>query len=560
MHRDTPWKRESEASRQRASATETRISETAEPPAAKRLAVPTLTVAAHPVLGRVGEVVALSELVSGQTVELSRTRPLFAQPGSAAVRPLDVAYLSRTPLLLVPTADGGITLDRAGSRTPVTVDGEPLGEGRCLGADELSRGVVLELGGRVVLLLDRQPLAHRETPRFGLVGDSYPMACLRREIETVAGSATPVILRGLSGTGKELVARAIHAAGPRGDKPWVAVNMAAIPPTLAAAELFGALKGSFTGADRRKDGYFLAADGGTLFLDEIGDTPQEVQPLLLRALESGEIQPVGGAQSRRVDVRVITATDSDLEARIADGHFRSSLLHRLAGYEIRLPPLAERRSDVGRLLVHFLERELEGTALALTAAAGTDARPWPPASLVARLVRYDWPGNVRQLANVARRLALARRSGSDATLEPTIESLLVGDGGAPATPATISAKAGPGAPAPAQGSPTGRWRPVYRKASEVSEDELVDALRAHRFEVKATADALGVSRAKLYQLIEACPRVRTAADLGREEIAAVLEHAEGDLDAAARVLEVSLQGLKMRLKTLGLPRTEGRHG
>ena len=408
---------------------------------------------------------------------------------------------------------------------------------------------MIELGGRVVLLLHQQPPVTIEVPRFGLVGDSGPMVRLRREIELAASLDAPVLLRGASGTGKELVARALHEASERRGGPWVTVNMAAIPAALAASELFGAMKGAFTGADRRKEGFFLAADGGTLFLDEIADTPPEVQPLLLRALESGEIQPVGSARSRRVDVRVIAATDADLEARIADGRFRAPLLYRLAGYEIRLPSLAERRSDIGRLLVHFLERELEGSNAALSATSDADLRPWPPASLVARLARYHWPGNVRQLANVARRLAMVRRAGSTIALEPFIESLLAGDSDSrPASEAVASAVA----PSPVEASPTGRWRPVYRKASEVSEDQLIRALRAHSFVIKPTAEALGVSRAVLYRLIERCPRVRKAADVGSEEIREALVREGGDLATVARTLEVSLQGLKHRMKTLGL--------
>ena len=526
--------------------TETRFSGSLQEAAAPALEVPALTVLAHPDPRRVGELVTLPELSSGETVDLSRREPLFAAPSSEVVRPLDDAHLSRRPLVLVPDAAGQITLERAGSRTPATADGEPLAERRRFAAGDLARGVVIELGGHVVLLLHLQPPVVREAPRFGLVGESGPMMRLRQEIQLAAGLDAPVLLRGASGTGKELAARAIHRASGRREGPWITVNMAAVPAALAAAELFGARKGAFTGADRRRRGFFLAAEGGTLFLDEIGDTPAEVQPLLLRALESGEIQPVGVAETRRADVRVIAATDADLESRIADGSFRAPLLHRLAGYEIRLPTLAERRSDVGRLLDHFLRRELEESGEDGLSAADAAGRPWPPAALVARLARYDWPGNVRQLANVARRLAIARRAGGAVALGPFIDSLLAGDRDGP--PAPGPATSGPAAPPP----PTGRWRPVYRRAAEVSEDELIEALRAHRFELKPTAEALGVSRSVLYQLIDGCPRVRKAADLSRDEIEQALARAEGDLAAAATALEVSAQGLKLRLKALGL--------
>ncbi len=543
---------ESEGSR--GLSTDTRFSGTvAGRPSAAELEVPALTVLAHPDPGRVGELVTLPELSSGRTVALSRLEPLFGAPGSAEARPLGEPHVSRTPLgLLAGSNPGEIQLERGGSLTPAVLDGEPLIDSWTVAAAELARGVVLELGRYVVLLLHLQPALTPRLPRFGLVGDSAAMIRLRQEIQLTARLDTSVLLRGDSGTGKELVARAIHDAGARRDRPWVAVNMAAIPPALAAAELFGAKKGAYTGADRGKQGFFVAAHGGTLFLDEIGDTPPEVQPLLLRALESGEIQPVGSSETRRVDVRVITATDSDLESAITAGSFRAPLLHRLAGWEIRLPTLAERRSDIGRLLVHFLDLELrelgeEGLLTAGASRPSGEPRPWASASLVARLARYGWPGNVRQLRNVARRLAVASGAESGAALLSSIESLL---SEAPAGDmASRAADLSP--PASAEASPTGRWRPVYRKASEVSEEELITALRGHRWDLKPAAETLGISRSVLYQLIEKSPGVRTAAQLSGDEIEAALAGRDGDVAAAAADLEVSCQGLKLRIKALG---------
>ena len=538
--------------------TETRFSGTvAEGLAAGGIEVRALTVLAHPDPRRVGELVTLPELGSGQAVALSRLEPLFAAPGEGDARPLAEPHLSRKPLRLVPGRPGEVLLARAGSPTPATVDGETLAEDRLLSADDLARGAVLELGRHVVLLLHLQPPLAPRLPRFGLIGDSGAMIRLRQEIQLAAKLDAPVLLRGASGTGKELVARAVHDAGSRRDRPWVTVNMAAIPPALAGAELFGAKRGAFTGADRAKRGFFAAADGGTLFLDEIGDTPPDVQPLLLRALESGEIQPVGGAENARVDVRVIAATDADLDDAVAAGRFRAPLLHRLAGWEIRLPALAERRADVGRLLVHFLDEELRqlGAEGLLDTSRSMD-RPWATASLVARLARYDWPGNVRQLRNVARRMAITSHADPAASLSSAVEPLL-----APASPSSSGVTApadppattpAPSSPDPAGASPTGRWRPVYRKASDVSEDELIAALRAQKWDLKPAAEALGVSRSVLYQLIDKSPRARTAAQLERDEAEAALARHDGDVVATAAELEVSAQGLKLRMKALGL--------
>ncbi len=540
--------------------TETRFSGTvSEGPATSGIEVPALTLLAHPDPRRVGELVTLPELGSGQTVGLSRLEPLFAAPGSGSPRPLAEPHLSRKPLRLTPRQAGEVLIERADSPTPAAIDGEPLAGDRLVTAAELARGAVLDLGRYVVVLLHFQPSLAPPLPRFGLVGDSGAMIRLRQEIQLATKLDVAVLLRGASGTGKELVARAVHDAGSRRGRPWVTVNMAAIPSPLAAAELFGARKGAYTGADRAKRGYFVAADGGTLFLDEIGDTPADVQPLLLRALESGEIQPVGGAETRRVDVRVIAATDADLDDAVAAGRFRAPLLHRLAGWEIRLPTLAERRADVGRLLVHFLDHELRqlgaDNLLEPPPSAPPPSRPWSPASLVARLARYDWPGNVRQLRNVARRIAITSHADPGAPLASAIEPLLTEPSPSTADPAAAPAPASDGpAPveAPPEASPTGRWRPVYRKASEVSEDELIAALRTKKWDLKPAAEALGISRSVLYQLIDKSSRVRTAAQLAGDEIEAAVARVDGDVAAAAGDLEVSAQGLKLRMKALGL--------
>ena len=192
-----------------------------------------------------------------------------------------------------------------------------------------------------------------------MVGESAALRQVRAHVERIADLPVPVLVRGETGTGKELVARAVHLRSPRRDGPFVSVNLGAIPRDLAAAELFGAVRGAYTGAAQDRPGFFRAARGGTLFLDEVGEAPPEVQAMLLRVLESGEMYPVGGQAPVATDVRLIAATDADLEERIRDGRFKAPLLHRLAGYEIRLPPLRERREDIGPLFVHFAREELE---------------------------------------------------------------------------------------------------------------------------------------------------------------------------------------------------------
>ncbi|HKI03582.1 MAG TPA: sigma 54-interacting transcriptional regulator [Thermoanaerobaculia bacterium] len=504
-----------------------------------RLRVPGLVILSHPDPRRVGEEAALTRLVSGQEVGISRLEPSFAAPGEGEFRPLDDPYLSRSRHELIPgPAPGSVILDRAQSSTPVTAGGVEITARRTFAAAEIESGVVLVLGRRIALLLHLIDPMPAPVPGYGLVGESAAMLRLRREIRSAAGLDVPVLLRGETGTGKELVARALHDAGRRRQGPYVAVNMAALPPSLAAAELFGAARGAYTGADRAKTGFFRAAQGGTLFLDEVGDMPSEVQALLLRALESREIQPVGSVETVPVDVRIVAATDAALEAAIAEGRFRAPLLHRLAGFEIRLPALRERRDDIARLFFHFLREEAKGLDLETT------DRPWPPAELVARLVEESWPGNVRQLRNVTRRLLIARRDGlGEKEMGFLVDQLL--EEAAPHPP-------GPPPPSPSQppgeGGMASPAKP-YRRSAEVSEEELLEVLEAHRWQLKPAAAALGVSRGALYRLIESS-KVRKAADLEPPEIESALADCGGDPAAAAARLRVSPQGLKRRMTAL----------
>ncbi|WP_437314144.1 sigma 54-interacting transcriptional regulator [Sorangium sp. So ce385] len=455
--------------------------------------------------------------------------------------------------------DDRIRLEAAEGGSRVTVDGASLEGTRDLSPGSVSRGVVVELANRVVLLLHRVDPSPREPgDRFGLVGHSDLLERTRRDIRRVADLGTAVLLRGETGTGKELVARAIHQAGDRRNQPFVAVNMAAIPPSLAAAELFGAERGSYTGALRDRPGYFGSAEGGTLFLDEIGEAPPDVQAMLLRALEAGEIQAVGAQQPKKTRIRLITATDADLEAKVAEGVFRAPLLHRLAGYEIALPPLRERRDDIGRLLVHFLREELaaSGDAHRLDAPA-PDGAPWLPASVVARLARYDWPGNVRQLRNVARQLVVGSQGAARLEEAPALDYLLQraapeprGHAGEDRAAAPRPARPESAAAARASsGSPKGAG---WRKPSDVREEELIDALRRSRWDFKAAAEQLGVSRTSLYALVESCPQVRQASHLPPDEVARCYEECGGHIDAMVERLKVSKRALQRRIRELRL--------
>jgi DNA-binding NtrC family response regulator len=258
---------------------------------------------------------------------------------------------------------------------------------------------------KVRLVEENQFLRDRvdtETELHGIVGSSAKIQDVLRMISRLKDTRTPVLITGESGTGKELVARAIHFRGSFAQRPFVAVDCGSLVPTLIESELFGYEKGAFTGALRSKPGLFQAADGGTIFLDEIGELPMELQAKLLRVLQEKEVRPVGSNLKAKVDVRVIAATNRNLEAAYRDGTFRKDLYFRLNVVTVHLPALSERRSDIPMLVQWFLERHAPGTAAQLTSQA------------MKCLLQYSWPGNVRELENcIQRALALGNNGAID---------------------------------------------------------------------------------------------------------------------------------------------------
>jgi PAS domain S-box-containing protein len=235
-----------------------------------------------------------------------------------------------------------------------------------------------------------------------ILGASPPVLRMLEDLRQVAATDATVLILGETGTGKELVARALHDLSLRKSKPLVKVNCGAIPASLIESELFGHEKGAFTGATGRREGRFAMADGGTIFLDEVGEIPPDLQVKLLRVLQEGEFEAVGGDRTRSVDVRVIAATNRDLEAMIREGSFRQDLYYRLSVFPLKVPPLRERGEDVPLLAQAFTERVAARLGRSLAPLTGED---------LARLRRYEWPGNVRELENVIERAAITAREG-----------------------------------------------------------------------------------------------------------------------------------------------------
>ncbi len=413
-----------------------------------------LTILGHRDPGRVGERAFLHE----------GAEPLFRAHQAATPRPLGA------PLPL-PVEGGRITVDH-----PLIVD---------------AHTVVLP---HLVPPHDER----RDASDLGLVGASAALERIRRAILRVAPLDLPVLLRGPTGSGKEVVARALHAQSARRHGPSIAVNMGALSPGLAPSEMFGHARGAFTGAQGEHLGHLRSADGGTLFLDEIGEASLEVQALLLRALETQHVQPVGGSVAHPVDVRLVAATDLDLGRALAEGRFRPALYYRLAGYELTIPPLRERPEDVACLLVHFM---------------GGQSLP-PP--LLLRLLAHDWPGNVRQLRHAAQQLLLADHPAEVVdrltTARPSME--------------------------PA------------RRPADISADEVFEAMRKSAWRIERAATLLGVSRMSMYRLIAAHPELRIAKDLDREELLRSYRETGGRLEEMSELLRVSLPAIRGRMKEM----------
>ena len=277
----------------------------------------------HPDPARIGAIAPV-QFASDNTFPVSRLSPIFQNPENGHASPLLDQRLSRTPFLIERTSSRQFKITPPAKRVSIFVNGRALTKPSIFEMDEFGEEIILTLSNAVTLSLYNAParlLNEKTVEDCGLVGISNGMALVRNAIASVAKSEISVLIRGETGTGKELVARAIHAQSDRTNMEMTTVNMAAFAPTLAAAELFGVKKGAFTGADQDKAGLFELADGSVLFLDEVGDTPSEIQPMLLRALELGEVRRVGSTKSRYVDVRIIAATDRSLEYKDGEPSF-----------------------------------------------------------------------------------------------------------------------------------------------------------------------------------------------------------------------------------------------
>ncbi len=477
-----------------------------------------LTIVWHIDQSRIGE-----QHIGGagvQTLELSRFQPLFCRPlGNTTA--LGHRAISRDPVRIERDNDDAVHITPPGSRMVVELNGVEIDAAATLSYAQIESGAILGLGRSILVCIHWMRCLPKENTVCGMHGVGEAAVRARERIAQVAASDLPVLLLGETGTGKEVAARAIHALSKRAAASLVSVNMAALNESLAAAELFGAAKGAYTGASSTRNGLFAQAEGGTLFLDEIGNTPSSVQPLLLRVLETGDYRPLGGHLDLHANVRLITATDQDVYSPV----FNQPLLRRLEGFLIQLPPLRARREDIGVLIVHLLGENAvaDGAPIGLSIA------------FISACANYAWPGNVRQLAHVLKRAVLAQAHGETPVFDELVD--------APAGTATAGA-------APTTGTPAAS--PQRRRLVALSEQDTIDALESNDWYIQAAAQQLGISRPSMYKLIAANRQIRRAELIAPDEVRQAFHASGGTLERCASLLKTPSEALRRRLSSLGL--------
>ncbi|HEX3995596.1 MAG TPA: sigma 54-interacting transcriptional regulator [Acetobacteraceae bacterium] len=347
--------------------------------------------------GITGRALALSQLIIVQDIDKDPT--FLARAVERARLPATVVSFIAMPIMVSQKAVGVLACHRIRHRNrPMSSDVAIMRILASLTGQFLELNAAMEQKTRV--LEQRNDMLARaleaQTAKYGIIGTSPALLRAIEALERVSSTTATVLLLGASGTGKELFARALHLSSPRRDKPFIKVNCAAIPDTLFESELFGYERGAFTGASDARAGWFEQASSGTIFLDEIGELPLQMQTKLLRTLQEGTITRLGGKREIKVNVRLVAATNRDLQAEVTAGRFREDLFYRLNVIPIELPSLAERQEDIPTLVVHFTNR--------INAANQRNVNL--TASAIARLQKHPWPGNIRQLSNLIERIVL----------------------------------------------------------------------------------------------------------------------------------------------------------
>jgi DNA-binding NtrC family response regulator len=471
-------------------------------------------------------------------------RTLLADGGDSAAKQLTGADAARVDCvvldLVMPDLDGLGVLARmreAGLDTPVIVQTAHGGIDNVVSAMRAGAAdfVVKPAGAERLQVSLRNAIATRrlagEVQRLqrkhdgtltltDVITRSPAMKPVLRAAEKAAASTIPVLIEGESGTGKELIARAIHGSGARRAKPFVAVNCGALPENLVESILFGHEKGAFTGATEKHTGKFVEADGGTLFLDEVGELPLPAQVKLLRALQEGEVEPVGGRKNVKVDVRIVSATHRDLIADVKAGRFREDLFYRLHVYPVAVPPLRQRADDIPELARHFLAR--------IAAEEGKRVHSLS-AQAVSLLSAFRWPGNVRQLENaIFRAVVLAEGEEIGVNEFPQVAAQVCEPDAQPLIePSPAMQAAWPETKAPAFTNPAHALRLIdargdVRPLEDIEREVIRFAIAHYREQMSEVARRLGIGRSTLYRKLEGLGLDDSGADAKVNETATAL--------------------------------------
>jgi two-component system nitrogen regulation response regulator GlnG len=501
--------------------------------------LPALTIAYHPDASRIGTIAPLTALLQADAALLTREEPVFFTPGSNVGRSIDHRGMSRDPVLSVDAGPGILELRRSpDTRAEIEVNGQLFTGVRPITAEDLRNGLVITVARKFVFVLHgvRYPISR--SPNLGLLGAGDSVEDVRRLVAKAAELSSSVLLRGESGTGKELVARAIHETSARRGKPFIAVNMGRILPSTATSDLFGHVKGSFTGATESRPGHFLAANGGTLFLDEIGDMPAAAHPVLLRVLDDRRVQPLGSSEERPVDVRLIAATDARLEAAVSAGRFHRALYNRLdSAFQIPLPPLRHRREDIGLLFVTFLRRALAASkSLHVLDEPPEGVKPWLPARVVAAICLAPWPGNVRALEGLAGDLA-ARVGIPDFKPAEYVSGRLQ-------LQLAVSSATSPLGRAVTATMPTPRGR-----SGQITNDQILDAFDQVGWNITRAAAVFGINPGTLSRRLKSEPAIQSLVKLSLAELQRRKLACGDDVDTLAASLGVPVALLARRLSS-----------
>jgi DNA-binding NtrC family response regulator len=499
-----------------------------------------MTIAWHPDLARIGD-----QYIGGidaAIIELSRFSPTFQQISSDPL-PIGHGGISREPVRIVRDTSDGITICPPNSRMVVEINGKEIRDPTYISAAQIEAGAILGLGRAVFICIHWMRCLPKQNPVEGFLGVGSSAIQTRDLIRLAATNDNTVLLLGETGTGKEVAAQGIHNLSKRNSHKLVSVNMAALNESLAAADLFGATRGAYTGAQTTRDGFFSEAQNSTLFLDEIGNTPATVQPMLLRVLENGEYRPLGATRDARSTARLITATDQDLY----DESFNHALLRRLESFIIRIPPLRARREDIGILIRDLLQNRNLTTI---------DASQIPHA-LISDMLNFDWPGNVRQLGNTFKRALLSIQMGEFPVLalmveRPKMSASASAEMRQPSSaPANFQPPRNITSPAKAEVSPGNEGLLERKKLRDLTEQDVVDAMEKHQWTIQYAADDLGISRPSMYKLIESNRQIRRVEQIPAEEIQEQFQLANNQVEQCASRLKTPSEALRRHLKGLG---------